>query len=213
MLSTEILPWTLAWIKNFFISPPLNFFSLSLKSCCPKISWGYPGKKFLSQDLTQHFNSFLIPHPKYFQWSRKNSSVGIETFHIGPSSPHSSHCQPLMVNSWPQHVNWSLLGSQIKLRDQNIFNHIHMRALARISFSAAEHNETIRSCGFTGEVYIWNSAWRIWEMKSMSLNVSLNLHWNTSLSNVEQGLADNWIECKFSFTQKQSIYGTVHIFL
>ena len=42
---------------------------------------------------------------------------------------------------------------------------------------------------------------------SVTLHVSLNWHLNTSLSNLEQGLADNRMEGKSSVTQGQSIMG------
>ena len=176
----------------------------NLLSCCPKISWGYPGKKSLNKDYIQ--SKILSVVQKEFLCRNRDIPLWAILPTLFPlSAPHSEQR--------PQHVNWSLLGSQIKLRDQNIFNHIHMRALARISFPEAEHNWTIRPGGIAGEVDIWNSAWRIRGMKSVTLHVSLNLHSNTSLSNIDQGLAEIWLECKFSVPQNKSIYWTVHIFL
>lgn len=95
-----------------------------------------------------------IPNPKYNCCSIKSSSVGIYTFQIGSSSPQSSHCQPFMMTCWLPNVYCSLLCSQIWNSDQNIFNHIHMRALEIIGFPAANHIWMIRSCGFAGEVEI-----------------------------------------------------------
>jgi len=51
--------------------------------------------------------------------------------------------------------------SHIWLRDQHIFNHVHMRALARISLPAEDPTWMIRSCGFAGEDNLWTSAWGI----------------------------------------------------
>ena len=51
----------------------------------------------------------------------------------------------------------------------------------------------------------WCSAWGILQLMSGSFHVSLNLHQNTCLSNLDQGLADNGPECKYSVNQTQSI--------
>ena len=125
--------------------------------------------------------------------------------HFPLSAPHG---EQLTTNMY-----YSLLASHFVLKDQNIFNHNHMRALARVRFPAEEHTWKMRFCGFAGEVFICNCAWCIWQMKSVPLHVSLNLHSNTGLSNIDQGMADNGPECKVSVTQIQSIYATVHIFI
>lgn len=46
--------------------------------------------------------------------------------------------------------------SQISLRDLNISNHIHMRALALINLPAADSTCMIRSWEFSGEVDLWS---------------------------------------------------------
>ena len=48
--------------------------------------------------------------------------------------------------------------SHILLSDQHIFNHVHMRALARISLPAANPPWMISSCGFSEEVDLWTHA-------------------------------------------------------
>ena len=50
-------------------------------------------------------------------------------------------------------------------------------------------------------------------MKSVTLHVSVNWHPNTSLSTLEQGLADNGTEHKLSVTQNLSLFGTLLIIL
>ena len=53
----------------------------------------------------------------------------------------------------------------------------------------------------------------IQEMRSVTLHVSVNWHPNTSLSTLEQGLADNGPENNFSVTQIQSLFATLLIFV
>ena len=48
-------------------------------------------------------------------------------------------------------------------------------------------------------------------MKSVTLHVSGNWHTNTSMSTIEQGLADNGPEHKFLVTQNQSLFGKLLI--
>ena len=69
------------------------------------------------------------------------------------------------------------------------------------------------TCGFDGAVNLWARAWGIWEMKSVTLHASGNWHLNTGVSTLEQSLADNWPECKFSVLQNQSLFGTLFILL
>ena len=66
------------------------------------------------------------------------------------------HTEPLITfcGLW---FNWLKFG----LRDQNLFNHIHRRALSRTRFPEADHKRKIRYCGFAGEVDKWSSAWGI----------------------------------------------------
>ena len=104
-------------------------------------------------------------------------------------------------------------GSQIWLSDQHIFNSVHKRSLARITFPEADYTWMIRFSGFAVEVDIWTHAWGIWEMKYETLHVWLNCHPNTGLSTLDLGLADNGAECKFSVTPKQSLPGTLLILL
>ena len=54
---------------------------------------------------------------------------------------------------------------------------------------------------------MWSSAWGIQELMSVTLHVSLHFHQNSSTSNLDQGLADNGLECKSSVTQMQSVMG------
>ena len=158
-LVDEIFPWIHAWIKNSFLSLSLSLSLPVSQIMLLQVLFGCSSRSYLSQEPCPYLYAtfylhLLIPHPKYNQCSRKSSSVERETFQLGPTSPHYSHCQPFTVTWWHPHVNCGLLGFKIWLRDQNIFNHIHMRALARISFPAADHTWTIRSCGFAGEMDI-----------------------------------------------------------
>ena len=175
------IPWAPAWIKTPFSHSLSSLFpSLSLShSLCVSpslylslaLSWILLPQDFLRdtgenisatrpvQVFTQHFPTISHPLSKIQSVSRKGSFVGIVIFHLGPSTTHYSHCQIFMVTCWPPHVICGLLGSQIGLRGQNIFNHIHMRTLARISFPREDHTLTIRFYWFTGEVNILTSAW------------------------------------------------------
>ena len=86
----------------------------------------------------------LIPYQIYLRWSRKNPSVGIDTFQLGhptPTLPIVSHSE------WPTDTSYVLvfMWFHIWLRDKHIFNHVHMRALARISLPAAHPTWIIRA--------------------------------------------------------------------
>lgn len=52
-----------------------------------------------------------------------------------------------LITSYELISNWPKFG----LRGQNLFNHIHMWSLSRISFLAADNTRKIRSCVFAGE--------------------------------------------------------------
>ena len=121
--------------------------------------------------------------------------------HPSPTITIVSFHDPLTTSC----VLWSCW-SQIWPRDQNIFNHIHMRALAKISFPPAPHLDDQTSV-FSGEVDIWTCDMIILEMNSVTPHDSLNWHPNTSLSTLDKGLADNGPECKFSVTQKSLYLG------
>ena len=104
---TEILPWTLAWIRNSFLSFYLFLshsfsLSLSLKSFCPKFPEVILGNICQPGDCLNIYLtlSFHLPiaHPKYNIWSRNISSIGIETVQVGPSTPQSSTFSP---SEWP----------------------------------------------------------------------------------------------------------------
>ena len=81
--------------------------------------------------------------------------------------------------------------SNISLRDEHIFIHIHMRALARNSLPAADPTCIIRSSGYTGEVDFWTEVCSIYEKKTSTLDVSVKWHPYNCLSTLEQGLVDN----------------------
>ena len=117
---------------------------------------------------------------------------------------------PLSVTRWPPHGKCGLLGSQIWLRDQNTFNHVHMSAIARFSFPIWDHTSMIRSWGFTGKADMWSNAWGFRNRSLWFLFFSLKLHVNLSLSKLDQNLADNWLAFKTSVTQNKSIWDIPH---
>ena len=172
--------------------------------------------KYLSQDITPSlystcYLSIPIPYQIYKWWSKNNSSVCTETFQLG----HPTPTLPIVSPSWwpaddlicTKVYTWS----NIWHRDQQIFNHVHMRALVKISLPAAGPNWMIRSCGFAGDVDLWTRAQGILEMKFLSLHVSGNWHLNTSLSTLEHGLADDGPRLQLCCHQKTvSIWDTPH---
>ena len=98
--------------------------------------------------------------------------------------------------------------SHIWPRDQHISNQVHMRTLARIILSELNPTWKIRTCGFAGVVDLWTWACFIWEKKCVFLHVSVNWHPNTSLSTLEQGLAENRSKHIYSVTHIQSLFVT-----
>jgi len=141
LLGTEFVPWTV-WIKFSFISLSLHISLLRFLSNPPAQffmcrSWII----YLSQDhslypiFSQHI---LIPYQIYKWLSRMNSSAGIGTFqlcHPTPKLPISRPSKRPLTTSFVLPSMWS----HTWLRNQLIFNHIHMKALARISLSEADH--------------------------------------------------------------------------
>ena len=119
-------------------------FSISLlpyspyESCCPKISWDDPWENISTweqpKSIPNIFPPFSDPPSKIHLVVQKSSSVGVETFQLGPSSHQSSHCHPFMVTSWPPHVDCGLHESQIWHRYQNIFKNIYKWALPTSGF-------------------------------------------------------------------------------
>jgi len=109
LFGAEVVPWTLSWIKISFISFSLSICqsislslippSLSLKTSSPKFTCGHP-LWHLSQDTSPHlFTTFYIrlpiPYQVYKLWSRKNSSVVIESFQLS----HPTHTLPFVSSS------------------------------------------------------------------------------------------------------------------
>ena len=88
-----------------------------------------------------------------------------------------------------------------------------MSALARISISEADPTWIISTSGFDGVVYLCTLACGTWEMKSVSLHISVISHLNTSQGTLEQALADHRPEGKCSVTLNQSLFGTLLILL
>ena len=69
------------------------------------LSWSW--MKYLTQEnCPSLYQIFFTPssdaHQKYKKWSRKNTSVGIETFQIRQSFPHSSIVSPSLLP--PDHI-------------------------------------------------------------------------------------------------------------
>lgn len=91
---------------SLYLSPNLSFtlsWILLLQEC---LGWSW--KKYLSQENSHSlfptiYLSLFIPHSNYMWWSRKKTSLGIQTFQLGPSSTHSSHDQKLMLKRWAPH--------------------------------------------------------------------------------------------------------------
>lgn len=110
LLGAEILPWSLAWNKIYsiylFLSP-MTSFTLS-RILLPQEYLGWSLKKYLCQESSRSLYTTIYtwlpnPHQKNMWLSRKNSSLGIETFQFRPSTTHPSHGQPLKFKLWPPH--------------------------------------------------------------------------------------------------------------
>ena len=110
----------------------------------------------------------------------------------------------MLTISYLLHSTWS----KISLRDQHIFQQVHMRDETIISLTAADPTWTIRHCGFAGEVDHWTQSWEIYVMKSVTPHISMNCYENKILSTLEQDLSDNEPEHKCSVTQNKSQFGT-----
>ena len=135
--------------------------SLSVESCCPQDVLGWSWRTYQSQEsspiLYPTFCLYLLTHnPKYKHSSKKSSSGGLDKPQLGPSSPNlplaALHSDQL-TTSCEQRSAWIPNLTQGSKHLQ-----VHMTALARISFPAADHTWMIKSCGLTGEVAIRMSA-------------------------------------------------------
>lgn len=164
--SSMLLSLTCSLYLSFslLLSPSL-YLSLSLSNASATIFPGLMLRKYLSKESSPNlYPTFSLPHvilhPVYNQWSRKSIYWGIFTFQLRQTSPKSSYFQHFIV-TWPRHMNCGVLGSQIWFRVQKILNHVHMRALASISFAEADHSLMIRYSGFAGVLDIWNCDWGI----------------------------------------------------
>ena len=143
--------------------PPLSvLLSISLQEYFHKISSVDPGKNMSAgkavQDFTKYFPSVSCSPIQNSLFSRQSASVGIEIFQLWPSSPPIIQLSPFHWDTSKTSCALCSIWLKFGLRNQNLFNHIHMRALSRISFPAADHTRKIRSCGFAGEVDTWSSA-------------------------------------------------------
>ena len=118
-----------------------------------------PGESFkLLQNIVPLYYYSPSKIELVFQKETLWSNIDIPTRSILPTVIQLSalHLDPLKTSSG-LHTKWLKFG----LRDQNFSNHVHMRVLSRISFPAEDHRRNIRSCGFTGEVDKWSSAWGV----------------------------------------------------
>ena len=68
-------------------------------------------------------------------------------------------------------------------------------------------------CEVAGEVDPSSLFKRSWEMKSLTLHVSVNWHLRRGLSTLQQGLNDNATEVKDSVPSNQSPFGTILLLL
>lgn len=67
-------------------------------------------------------------------WSRKKTSLGIETFQLEPSSIHSSHDQALTLEHWTPHGTVAYMFQTFTQRSKH-FHHVHINALEIISIT------------------------------------------------------------------------------
>ena len=147
LLSTEILPWTVAWIKISFISPQspspsLNFSQLVLPKYFLCSSWKY----YLCQDSHPWLYPIIslclmIPHPKYSGCSRKSPSVGKYTFHVRPSSPQYSNYQQFTVILWQPLVNCIPIGSNMDSEIKTFSLHSHEGSIKNHLSCGRSHKE------------------------------------------------------------------------
>ena len=151
--------------KIFFISlsvylstsPSFNLSQILL----PQVYLWWSWMKYLSQDsspsLYPTVSLYLSIHYQiYKRWSRKNSSIVIETFqlcHPIPTLPIFSPTQWPLFTSYVLRSKWSY----IWFSDQHIYNHIHVRDLERISLPAEYPTWMIRFCGLAGYLDLCNS--------------------------------------------------------
>ena len=87
--------------------------------------------------------------------------------------PLSYHCQPFtLTDNHP--IGTAFYMVTYLLRDQHLFNHLHLRDLVRIHLSAARPK-----CA--REVDLSTPSKGSWEMKSLTLHVSVNWHLRSGL--------------------------------
>ena len=82
----------------------------------------------------------------------------------------------------------------------------------RIHISATPHVWD-QVCEVAGEVDLSTLSKGNWEMKSLTLHVSVNWHLRRALSTLQQGLNDNATEFKDSVPSNQSPFGTILLLL
>ena len=68
-------------------------------------------------------------------------------------------------------------------------------------------------CEVAGELVLSILSKGSWEMKSLTLHVSVNWHLRRGLSTLQQGLNDNGTEFKDSVPSNQSPFGTILLLL
>ena len=128
---TEILQWTLAWIRNSFLSFYLflsHSFSLSLslsQIVLPQVSWGDPGEYMSARRLPKYLLNIILPSSnrpskvqylvkKYLLYRNRDSSswaIHHPVFHF----------QPFRVTLWPPNEYCSLRGPKFD-QEMKIFS-------------------------------------------------------------------------------------------
>ena len=155
-------PWLLVE-SNSPLSLPISFFLFLLNSTATRFPLLIL-KIYLSHEscpsLYPMFPSVLWSPNKIESLFQKEPLCGIETFQLG-LSPLPPVIQLSDLHWDPLKTSCELCTNLLKfgLRYQKLFNHIHIRALSRISFPAADNRRKIRSGGFSGEVERCSSAW------------------------------------------------------
>lgn len=140
---------------------PLFLPSLSNASFCPKFICCYPGcnitTKISVQGIIQYFPSALWVPIQYIWRSGKNFSRYVKTFHFVHPTTNLLLLLLSRPAQWPTDylIGTAVYMVQYLLRNENPFNHIHMRALARSTFPAANHIWITSCWGYAGEVHLW----------------------------------------------------------
>lgn len=166
-ISAVILPWIVAWIKIFLISPSLylSFSHFHLNSTTTRFPLLIL-ENYIRQEIHPRLYPIfslrlMIPNKKIQLMLQKKPlcrNTNIPTRAILPSVIQLStlNWHPLKT-SCRLSSNWLKFG----LRDQNLSKHIHMMVLSTISFPAAKHTSYLGGCGSTREVENWSNAWVI----------------------------------------------------